>query len=237
MKYNTPNNTVINDLITVAQTAADKRVRDKAIYELWDICGERLAGIMVGKSYKMDSDFSLNNCSPKERLDNLSYDAFTVFHNAVETFNPDLGVPFLAYTVQKSNWFLADAKRNNTKHSKREKCVDFSMECCSKIANTTENAYMIEAFKKTEHSDTIVNDCDWKDAAQLLYREIKDNAKLSKYIEIARTLCEEGEEYSDAEIARRMGCTRACIGQYRKMLVHTMEEKGLLGEFTQLMAA
>ena len=237
MKHSNSSTNAINNLITIAQTAADKRVRDKAINKLWDICGNRIAGIMAGKSYQMDSDFSLKGCSTKERIDNLSYDAFSVFHNAVETFNPDLGVPFLAYTAQKSNWFLADAKRNNSKHSNREKCVDFSLECCSNLENTPENAYMIEAFKKTAHSDTIENDCDWKDAAQLLYREIKGNAKLSLYIKVARTLCEEGEEYSDTEVARRMGCTRACIGQYRKALIHTMEEKGLLAEFTQLMAA
>ena len=241
MKYTNPNNTVINNLVMVAQTAANEDIRYKAINELWNICGERLAGIMAGKSYKIDSDFSLNGYTPKERRDNLLGNAFFVFYNAVATFNPDLGVPFLAYTAQKSNWFLADEKRDNSKRNKREKLVDFSLECHNDFKNDFENASetarMVKILKETADDEHFEKDSFWEDATRLLYREIKDNVKLSQYIQVARTLCEEGEEYSDAEIARRMGCTRACIGQYRKMLIHTMEEKGLLEEFTQLMAA
>ena len=230
-------NTVINNLITVAQTAANEDVRNKAIHELWDICGDRIAGIMAGKSYKMDSDFSLNSYSPKERQDNLLGDVYFLFYNAVTTFNPNLGVPFIAYTTQKSSWFLATEKRKNSKRSHREESVDFSLECSLNTENTPETTRMMEILKGISHEDHFESDGYWKDAAQLVRRTIKQNSKLSKFFTVSMELCKEGEDYSDAEVARCMGCTRACVGQYRKALIRMMEENGLLAEFTQLMAA
>lgn len=58
------NTAAINNLIMVAQTTSNEDVRNKALSELWDICGNRIAGIMAGKSYQMDSDFCLKGCSP-----------------------------------------------------------------------------------------------------------------------------------------------------------------------------
>ena len=230
-------NNAINNLITVAQTAVNEDVRNKAIHELWDICGDRIAGIMAGKSYKMDSDFSLNSYSPKERQDNLLGDAYLLFYNAVTTFNPNLGVPFIAYTTQKSSWFLATEKRKNSKRSHREESVDFSLECSLNTENTPEMTHMMEILKGISHEDHFENDSYWEDAAQLVRRTIKHSPKLDKYFTACLKQSETGDDYSDAEIARIMGCTRACVGQYRKALIRMMEENGLLAEFTQLMAA
>lgn len=237
MKHtNIPTN-VINNLIMVAQTASNEDVRSKAINELWDICGNKIAGIMAGKSFQMDSDFSLKGYSPKERQDSLLGNAYYLFYNAVATFNPALGIPFIAYTTQKSCWFLATEKRNNTKRSNREESVDFSLECCSNTESTPETTRMMEILKGITHEDHFESDSYWKDAAQLIRRTIKDSPKLDKYFTVCLKLSEAGDDYSDAEIARKMGCTRACVGQYRKALIRTMKENGLQEEFTQLMAA
>lgn len=237
MKHTNPTTATINNLITVAQTTTNEDVRNKAIQELWDICGDRIAGIMTGKSFQIDSDFSLNDCSPKERQENLMGNAYYLFYNAVATFNPDLGVPFIAYTTQKSGWFLADEKRKNSKRSKREVSVDFSLECSPNIESTPEISRMMEILKKIAHEDHFEGDSYWKDAVQLVRRTIKQNPKLNKYFTVSMELCKEGEDYSDAEIARNIGCTRACIGQYRKALIRMMKENGLLEEFNLLMAA
>ena len=231
------NNAAINNLIAIAQTTANEDIRNKAINELWDLCGDQIAGIMAGKSFQMDSDFSLKGYSPKERQDSLLGNAYYLFYNAVATFNPSLGVPFIAYTTQKSSWFLATEKRNNTKRSKREEFVDFSLECGPSTECTPEASRIMEIFKGIAHSDNIENDCYWEDAAQLIRKTLKQAPKLNDYFEASLKLCAEGEEYRDATVARIMGCTRACIGQYRKALIRTMQENGLLAEFTQLMAA
>ena len=236
MKHTNPT-TAINSLIAAAQTAANEVDRDKAINELWDICGDSIVGIMAGKSYQMDSDFSLRGSTPKERKDNLLGDAYFIFYNAVATFNPDLGVPFIAYTTQKSSWFLATEKRNNAKRSDREKCVDFSMEGGRSCEENSETSRMLAILKNLASNDSFESDCDWEDAIGLVYRTIKHAPKLYEYFTASLDLCKEGEEYSDAEVARHMGCTRASVGLYRKALVRTMKENGLLAEFTQLMAA
>ena len=236
MKHTNPT-TAINNLIMAAQTAANEVDRDKAINELWELCGDSIIGIMAGKSYQMDSDFSLRGSSPKDRKDNLLGDAYFIFYNAVATFNLDLGVPFIAYTTQKSSWFLATEKRNNSKRSDREKCVDFSMESGRSIKDDSETARMLAILKTLASSDSFESDCDWQDAVELVYRTIKHAPKLYEYFTASLDLCKEGDEYSDAEVARHMGCTRASVGLYRKALIRTMKENGLLAEFTQLMAA
>jgi len=238
MKHtNNTNTAAINNLIVVAQTAANEAIRDNAINKLWDICGDSIVGIMAGKSYQMDSDFSLRGSSPKERQENLLGDAYFVFYNAVATFNPDLGVPFIAYTTQKSSWFLATEKRNNAKRTNREKCIDFSLECGRSSESNSETARIVTILKNLASSDSFESDCDWEDAVELVYRTIGHNNKLCEYFTASLDLCKEGEDYSDAEIARHMGCTRANVGLYRRALIRTMKENGLLAEFSHLMAA
>ena len=230
-------NTAINNLIAIAQSTSNMDLRDKAINELWNICGGQIAGVMANKSYQINSDFSLNGMSLKERQDSLLGNAYFLFYNAVSTFDPNLGVPFVAYTTQKCNWFLADEKRNNSKRSKREEHVDFSLECGSNVENVPELTHMVEILKGIAREDHFVEDCYWEDAVKLVCRTIKQNPKLCKYFAASLELCKEGEDYSDANVARRMGCTRACVGIYRKALIRTMKENGLLQEFTLLMAA
>ncbi|SHM75294.1 hypothetical protein [Fibrobacter sp. UWB7] len=233
----TNNTAAINNLIAIAQTAVNEDVRNKAINELWGLCGDQIAGIMAGKSFQMDSDFSLKGYSPKERQDSLLGNAYYLFYNAVATFNPSLGVPFIAYTTQKSSWFLATEKRNNSKRSKREEYVDFSLECGPSTESSPEASRMMEIFKGIAHKDRFENDCYWEDAVQVLSHAIQNSPKLSKYFEASLEVCKEGDDYSDANVARYMGCTRACVGQYRKALLRMMEENGLSAEFNQLMAA
>lgn len=237
MKHTNISTNIINNLITIAQTASKEEVRNKAINKLWALCGDQIARIMAGKSFQMDSDFSLKGYSPKERQDSLLGNAYYLFYNAVATFNPALGVPFIAYTTQKSNWFLATEKRNNSKRSNREEAVDFSLECNPNTQSTPETTRMMEILKEISHEDHFENDSYWEDAAQLVRRTIKHSPKLDKYFTACLKLSETGDDYSDAEIARIMGCTRACVGQYRKALIRMMEENGLLAEFAQLMAA
>ena len=228
MQHN--NNTETTRLIAVAQTAARAEEREQAIFDLWQIHGDRLAGIMAKTSYHISSDFSCNGYSPKERQRNLAGDAFTVLHDAILAFDLDAGVPFAAYIAQKGNWRIMEEKRQNSIRSKYEKLVDFSLESLSASEKPGEDRDLRLLRKaiscKPDFEEEILND----DRIQRIYRATKQNPKLHKYFDTSIKLTKEGYEYSDAEVARRLGCTRANVGLYKKSLNRLVKEKGLLDD-------
>lgn len=223
MQYNaSPANT--NRLIAIAQTAANADDRNPALHELWRIHGNRLVCVMAKKSCQIDSDFGYRGCSFKERQDNLMGDAYLVFCEAVMSFDSSKGVPFAAYVAQKGNWHIADEKRENSKRGGMEKCVDFTVEnlsACDESDNAADLAIIRKALKCNAGFD---DEIYWKKMLFCIYQATEQNFRLHKYFGFCLELLSEDADYSDAEIARRMGCTRANVGVYKKALIRMMKE-------------
>ncbi len=223
-------------LIAVAQTAANADDRELAMLELWDIHGARLAGIMAKTSYQLDSDFSYRACSPQERRANLGGDAFFVFHKVVLEFDLDAGVPFEAYLALKGNWCIGTEKRVNSKRGKHEVCYDFDrIPSKGRTPEEDEDYKTIRrAFARNGGFDKTCMD---RDALDTVYRVTESVPKLHKYVGVCQELCREDFDYTDAEVARRLGCTRANVGVYKKQLVRLMEEDPRLRDICPRTAA
>ena len=212
-------------LIAVAQTAARAEEREQAVFDLWKIHGDRLTGIMAKTSYRISSDFSYNGYSPKERQQSLAGDAFMVLHSAVMTFDLDAGVPFAAYIAQKGNWHILDEKRRNAIRNKYERPVDFSLESLSSSEEPLEDSDLRLLRKATTCKPDFVEDIHKENRIRKICKATEQTPKLHKYFGTCMELAEDGYEYSDAEVARRMGCSRANVGLYRKALNRLIKEK------------
>ena len=111
----------INSLIVAIQNAATGLDRSRNLLRLWKIVEVTIMDLMVGKSYRINSDFDMRGYSIKERQRNLAGDAYLAFFMATMDFDRGLGVPFLAYIAQKVCWKLAADKRDNAKRDNRIK--------------------------------------------------------------------------------------------------------------------
>lgn len=239
MKHNTQPNTIdINALIMEAQNATNDDVRSDAINELWKNCGNSVVNTMAGKSYTPDSDFSMRSFSPSERRANLMGDAFFVFYDAVMKFDANRGVPFMNYVNQKTTWQLSTDKRENTKHSMREKATDFSMECNSGYdTDSYDEANIMNILKNLQSTDDFEERCYRKDAVRAIKQHIKGNHRLLHYFTVCQEICNDGDTCSDAEVARHLGCSRANVGQLRRKLYQELAECDLIRDCRMLMAA
>ena len=223
-------------LIVAAQTAASEDEREMAMHELWNIHGARLIGIMAKMSYVLDSDFSYRGSSLKERRDYLAGDAYIVFHKVVQDFDLGMGTPFGAYIAQKGNWRVADEKRGNSKHGKREKCYDLNK--LPLHGKDPEEEDDLKALRKAMACNGgFDEECLWRDFLHALYQATEKYPKLHRYLGVCLEMLDEGFDYSDAEVARRMKRTRACIGQYKKELVHMVKEDDRFVDIWPRMAA
>lgn len=225
-----------NRLIAVAQTASNADDREQAMLDLWEIHGARLVGIMAKTSYRLDSDFSYRGCTLKERQANLAGDAFFVFHKVVQEFDLNAGVPFEAYIAMKGNWRVSTEKRENSKRGKHEVCYDFE-----RIPSNGRTPEEDEDYKTIRRAlacnGGFEKTCMDKDALDAVYRVTDSVPRLHKYVGVCRELCREDFDYSDAEVARRLGCTRANVGLYKKELVRMMEEDRRLADICPRPAA
>ena len=240
MKRNTTAATttqITNRLIAAAQTAVNADVRERAMRELWEIHGPRLVGVMAKTSYRTDSDFDYRGLNHDGRCDRLTDNAYFVFHDAVMAFDVTEGVPFAAYIAQKGNWRVADEKRENSKRSAREYSVDFSLECisCSDIPGEIEN---LNALRRVNtYKAGFDEECFNNDVMHCIGKATEPNPRLHRYWETCLELMHEGYEYSDAEVARRLGCTRANVGVYKKNLVNMLKTDERFSDICLLMAA
>ena len=225
-----------NRLIAVAQTAANADDREQAMLDLWEIHGARLVGIMAKKSYWIDSDFSYRGYSPMERRANLAGDAFFVFHKVVLEFDLNAGVPFEAYIAMKGNWRVSTEKRENSKRGKHEVCYDF--DAIPSKGRTPEEDEDFKAIRRAfARNGGFDKTCMDRDALDTVYKVTESVPKLHKYVGICRELCREDFDYSDAEVARRLGCTRANVGVYKKQVARLMEEDPRLRDICPRTAA
>ena len=222
----------INSLVEVAQNAQNGRIRSGALRLLWEIVGGTVMGNMVGKSYRINSDFDMIGDSPRDRREKLASDAYLFFFGAVMNFDQNLGVPFLAYIAQKVCWKLAADKRDNAKRDNRIK-ISSKMQ-----ANASEEFAEDDAFaallERTPNEEDVEGDCFRRDAILKIKNIAASAPKIAAYFETCQEVCNQGFRGSDAEVARRMGCTRASSGNYRKKLVRMLAEKGM--DFNSLVA-
>jgi len=226
MQHNNPANT--NRLIAVAQTTACPDEREQAVLALWQIHGDRLTGIMAKTSYRISSDFSCNGYSSQERQRNLAGNAFMVFQSAVMAFDSKAGVPFAAYIAQKGNWHIMDEKRSNSIRSKYERSVDFSMEGVAAGSNPDEARNLALLREAIACEPDFEDEIDSSERLAAIYKLTEVDLKLRRYFVVSLQLVNEGIEYSDAEVARRLGCSRANVGLYKKKLLRLIRENGLL---------
>lgn len=209
----------VNKIIMQVRNARNGAFRAEAIGKLWGIVGKAVVDTVVANSYRLNSDFSLQGTSPQERRAKLLGDAYLVFYKAVMNFEPSFNVPFLAYVFQRTKWNLATDKRNNSKlDAREEKTIDNYEDLAGDLPCDTD----------------IEGDCFRNDAIMTIERIAGTEKKLATYFNACREVCAAGLNCSDAEVARNLGCTRACTGLYRKKLVRLLAENGL--DFDTLVA-
>ena len=116
-------------LITIAQDSTKHaNIRLGATRMLWDIYGDHFLGLMAAKSRALNSDWSLQGLSDKDRGTRISGQVFTVFWNTVQKFDLAMGVNFMAHLTNMGKFDLKTAKRDNSKNTERMVFVDFSYE-------------------------------------------------------------------------------------------------------------
>lgn len=215
----------INSLIVAIQNAANGLDRSKVLLRLWKTVGNTIMDQMAVNSYRINSDFDMRGFSLKERRKNLAGDAYLLFFMATMDFDRTLGVPFLAYIVQKLGWKLAADKRDNAKRDDRIK-ISSKMQ-----ANASEEFAEDDAFaallERTPNEEDVEGDCFRRDAILKIKNIAASAPKIAAYFETCQEVCNQGYRGSDAEVARHMGCTRASSGNYRKKLVRMLAEKGM----------
>ena len=222
----------INSLIGAVQNAATGLDRSRNLLRLWKIVEVTIMDQMAGKSYRINSDFDIREFSLKERRKNLTGDAYLVFFMTTMDFDRGLGVPFMAYIAQKLGWKLAADKRDNAKHDDRIKISSKMHEYVSD--DITEEDAFTALLERTPNEEDVEGDCFRRNAILKIKNIAASAPKIAAYFETCQEVCNQGFRGSDAEVARRMGCTRASSGNYRKKLVRMLAEKGM--DFNSLVA-
>ena len=215
----------INSLVEVAQNAQNGRICSCALRLLWEIVGDNVMGNMVGKSYRINSDFDMIGDSPRDRREKLASDAYLFFCGAVMNFDQNLGVPFLAYIAQKVCCKLAADKRDNSKRDDRIK-ISSKMQINASEEFAEEDAFAA-LLERTPNEEDVEGDCFRRDAILKIKNIAASAPRIAAYFETCQEVCNQGFKGSDAEVARFMGCTRASTGNYRKKLVRMLAEKGM----------
>ena len=240
MKRNNLQATQIAYLVTLAKYGANADARQQAANTLWTLCGEQIAGVMLKNSYKYDSDREYHDMTPEKRYDDIFGKSYMAFREWLDSFDPSLGVPFLAYTSQKSGWLVQDDKRRNSKRCKRVDVFDPNgvadddeKRRSSKPKSVEDSA--IDPFTGEENS--FERELDWKDLANKIRGVCQKKPKMLRYFNAMLQVVEEGDNCSDAKVAEKMGCTRANTGVQHKKFLQFMQDEGMDQEFRLLLAA
>lgn len=215
---NTPATTTpINNLIALAQTAPTEEARASAIGQMWEQFGDKIVGIAAKQSYTMDSDFGYHGYSVADRRAAVMGETFEVFLKTAQEFDATLGVPFMAHAANKVKWQLQTNKRENAKKDDREVSLDYIENCSA--PNDMENSVYL------------------KDAIAAIRRSLVVNTTLLRYFDTLVDICYDGLNPTDAEAARRMGCTRASTNNYRKQLLQHLSDYNLVEDCRMALAA
>jgi len=208
---------VVNNLVRRAQRARNESVRARAIDELWACCGNYVTNIAVGKSYRLDPDFSLHGMAPKERQEELSIEMFLRFRDCVMDFDSALGVPFLAWVAKKIKWQLLDDKRANSKRGKREKVLDGEMCAGSNIKTGISG-----------EDRGFVQDCENRRLIDRCRNIVKGQApKLLRAFDAMDEDSKANDRYCDSRVAKALGCSKVYVGILRKEIRNLLIDCGM----------
>lgn len=240
MKRNNLQATQIANLVTLAKYGANADVRQQAANTLWTLCGEQIANVMLKNSYKYDSDREYRDMTPEKRQDTIFNKAYIAFREWVDSFDPSLGVPFLAYTSQKSGWLMQDDKRKNSRRCKRVDVFDPNGEadddekgCSSKPKSVEDSA--VNPF--TGEVNSFERQMEWEDLVDKIRGVCQKKPKMLRFFDAMLQVIDEGDDCTDAKVAKKMGCTRANTGVQHKKFLQFMHDEGMEREFRQLLAA
>ena len=202
-------------LVNQAKEAKSEDARDLTIHNLWALCGEYVTNMVVSKSYKIDSDFSLHGKSPKERQAELSLKAFHKFRDCALKFDPSFGVPFLAWVAKKIGWRLLDDKRANTKRGKREK------ECAAK-------AYRCHGEDLLTDEASRLQACDNRRLIARCRKVIMERApKLLPAFDAMEKDSKENSRCCDSHFAKTLGCSKVYAGILKKKIHDILVDCGM----------
>ncbi len=227
-------------LVSIAQNAETKCMRDCSMLKLWEIHGPKVMGIDNKNSYKEDADWDLRGLSPADRQKRIMSNTFAMFRKSVLSYNPNLNDSFMAYVAMSSKFHQKSEKRENAKHTKREVPVDFS-------GNTRKEAYgddpqMIRdlTILKEVNCTTCkkIEAVEIRDTIEAVERFIKkNNPKLLPYFRTSYEFCQAYGDCKDIDVAVELGCTRANVGILRKKLERLLREAGFYEECRLAFAA
>lgn len=230
-------------LITIAQDSTKPaNIRLAATRRLWDIHGEYFLGLMAAKSRAMNSDWSLQGLSDKERGVHISDQVFTVFWKTVLKFDLTKGTPFLAHLTQMGEYSLKTAKRNNSKITEREVFIDFSLESRpnnpSKDPEKDEEGLMCAAINEISSRNTSEKRIFHLLAIEASHKAVSGKQRILEFLTVAFEVCRECPKgYTDTEVADRMGICKVQVGNLRRQAFELLKRAGLIAKFRGILAA
>ena len=228
MQKNTDQMTL--SLISIAQGATTKRVRDLAVLKLWDIHGPKTMGISGMHSYQEDADWDLRGTTPTVRQERIMSNTFEMFRRAVMNYDTSRKVPFMAYVSTNSRFQQKTVKRNNAKHTNREIPVDFSgtfsKEKYGDNPQTIRDLTILNKADRTICQE--IEDVEIRDSFEGIGRFLGENhPKLLQFWNTCYEVCQETGSYTDTAVADMLGYTRANIGPLRDKFLSVITEAGL----------
>lgn len=233
--------TQIENLVIVAKSDTNELVRQQAARALWALCGEQISGVMLKNSYKYDSDHAYHGLPAQTRLDDIAGKAYIAFLKWLDCYDLSRGVPFLAYTSQKSGWLMQDDKRKNSKRSRREKIHGKSGDSRNEDVETSpfdkELAENCDVNPFTGEVNSFEREKEWCDLVDKIRCVCQKNLKMLRFFDMMLLVIEEGDNCTDAKVAEKMGCTGANTGVQHKKFLQFMHDEGMDQEFRQLLAA
>lgn len=230
-------------LITIAQDSTKHaNIRLGATRKLWDIYGDYFLGLMAAKSRALNSDWSLQGLSDKERCVRISGQVFMLFWKVVLKFDLTKGVKFLAYLTNMGKWNLKTEKRDNSKMTERELRIDFSFESRpnkpSKDPELDEEGLMCAVINEISARNTYEKRVFHILAIEASHKAVSGKQRVLEFLTVAFDVCRECPKgYTDTEVADRMGICKVQVGNLRRQAFELLERAGLIAKYRGILAA
>jgi len=224
-------------LIAIAQKAQDRALFNKAVDALWKIHGEWVTAVMAKQSFELDSDKSLYGATPHKRRRHYMGEAFLAFRDGVLSFDTTIGTPFRAYLAGRTYWKLASEKRKNSNRSTHENLVAHSTGEYGDAPAYGEHRLPKETLDRLAAKNDIELDIVCSDAINAIRTSVSGDRRLVRYFDTLANVCDENDSCTDAEVARKMHCSRANTSKTHKKLIQVLSSLGLEKEYRELVAA
>lgn len=230
-------------LIGIAQDPTKPaNIRLGATRKLWDIYGDYYLGLMAAKSRALNSDWSLQGLSDKDRCVRISGQVFMLFWKVVLKFDLTKGVNFVAYLTNMGKWNLKTEKRDNSKMTERELHIDFSFESRpnkpSKDPELDEEGLMCAVINEISARNTYEKRVFHILASEATKKAVSGKKILNEFLATAFEVCRECPKgYTDTEVAKRMNKSKVQVGNYRRQVLELLECAGLIAKYRGILAA